>query len=234
MKITDTFAVSMIEASHVRLVLRRARGVFALLLLSTLVGCASTVTQIETWNGSPPTAANAATLEAPGSIHVAQVNGQSVTNYMMDDLALDYALLPGDSEVVFTYKTIWAKSGVVRNGESKVHVIESEPQVVRFDAEADEVYQFELDKPGSRREAEAMMADFSTAIVTNSGKTVASSAAWSPEDATDIARTPVSGDRSVADADQPDTDDSALRRLKDVWETASDAEKKAFLRWAFE
>lgn len=72
-----------------------------------------------------------------------------MTNYLMDDLALDYALLPGENQVVFTYKTIWAKTGVVQNGESKVHVIESEPQVVRFEAAPNETYRFEFDKPES-------------------------------------------------------------------------------------
>jgi len=110
------------------------------LLLLVLSGCASSVSVVETWEGNPDAAANAAVLKAPGEIVVTRVNGRTMSNFLMDDLALDYALLPGENEVVFVYKTIWAKSEVVRNGESKVHVIESKPQVARFDAAAGETY----------------------------------------------------------------------------------------------
>ena len=124
-----------------RAVARVRAGLVAVVVLS-LAGCASSVSVVETWEGNPAAASNAATLEAPGEIRVTRVNGRVMTNFLMDDLALDYALLPGENEVVFVYKTIWAKSTVVRNGESKVHVIESEPQVVRFEAEAGETYRF--------------------------------------------------------------------------------------------
>ena len=106
----------------------RVRAALGAMVVMSLVGCASSVSVVETWEGNPAAASNAATLEAPGEIRVTRVNGRAMTNFLMDDLALDYALLPGENEVVFVYKTIWAKSGVVRNGESKVHVIESEPQ----------------------------------------------------------------------------------------------------------
>ena len=118
----------------------RLSGSFSVfkLLLSTLVlvtiaGCSSSMTRVETWQGNPAQAVNAATLKAPGEIRVTEVNGRSVGNFLMDDLALDYALLPGKNDVVFVYKTIWAKNTVVDNGESKVDVVESKPQLVSFD-----------------------------------------------------------------------------------------------------
>lgn len=205
-------------------------GVVAVVVMS-LVGCASSVSVVETWEGSPTAAANAATLEAPGEIRVTQVNGRAMTNFLMDDLALDYALLPGENEVVFVYKTIWAKSGVVRNGESKVHVIESEPQVVRFEAEAGETYRFDFDRPESRREAEQEMPEFSAAIVSSTGAAVASSTVWDREEQMTASRTPIPA--SSADS-APVSGDNALEQLKTIWETASDEDKKAFLRWAFE
>jgi len=205
-------------------------GLIAVVVMS-LVGCASSVSVVETWEGNPAAAANAAMLEAPGEIRVTRVNGRVMGNFLMDDLALDYALLPGENEVVFVYKTIWAKKTVVRNGESKVHVIESEPQVVRFEAEAGETYRFDFDRPESRQEAEQEMPEFSAAIVSSAGTAVAKSTVWDPQEQMTASRTPIPA--STSDSATV-SDDNALEQLKTVWETASDDEKKAFLRWAFE
>lgn len=209
------------------------RAALTVLALTVIAGCSTAVTKLETWEGNPSAAAEAATLKAPGAIRVTRVNGRSMTNYLMDDLALDYALLPGENEVVFTYKTIWAKSGVVENGESKVHVIKSEPQVVRFDASASETYRFEFDKPGSRRQAEQSMPEFSASIVNAEGEVVASSTDWSS--ARKAERTPLSdGQASGEQGVSGGTGVNSLERLKATWETATEQEKKAFLRWAFE
>lgn len=209
----------------------RVRAALVAVVVMSLVGCASSVSVVETWEGNPAAASNAATLEAPGEIRVTRVNGRAMTNFLMDDLALDYALLPGENEVVFVYKTIWAKSGVVRNGESKVHVIESQPQVVRFEAQAGETYRFEFDRPESRQEAEQEMPEFSAEIVSLAGTSVATSTVWDPKEQMTAARTPIpesTSESSLAGGD------NALEQLKTIWETASDEEKKAFLRWAFE
>lgn len=219
----------------------RAIGIRAALVscfLLVLGGCASGMGVVKTWNGNPAGASEAATLKAPGEIEVTQVNGQAMSNFLMEDLALDYALLPGENEVVFVYKTIWAKSGVVRNGESKVHVIESAPQVARFEAQPGETYTFEFDAPESRQEAERVMPEFSADIVTSGGQAVASSSTWDPAQSMVASRTPLpesqpsrqSQTRASVQADNT----PALDQLKAIWQTASDEEKKAFLRWAFE
>ncbi|AOY90261.1 DUF2057 domain-containing protein [Marinobacter salinus] len=206
-----------------------ARWALAGLFLATLAGCSSNAARVETWQGSPAAATNAATLETPGAIKVSQVNGRNMTNFLMDDLALDYALLPGENEVVFINKTIWAKSGVVENGESKVHVIKSDPQVVRFTVEPGTVYRFRYDQPKTRSEAESMREDFSATVITDDGKVVAESSVWEGRPAAD--RTPVLSNDGNAGAV---SGGGALDTLKAVWATASEEEKKAFLRWAFE
>lgn len=199
------------------------------ILLLALAGCSSNVAKVETWQGSPASATNAATLEAPGPIQVSQVNGQKMTSFLMDDFALNYALLPGENEVVFTHKTIWAKSGVVENGESKVHVVKSAPQVVRFNAEPDAVYRFRYDQPKSRSEAEEMLEGFSATVIEEDGQVVAESSVWEPSKVSD--RTPSLSGSQAAEAA---SGGSALNTLKSVWATATEDEKKAFLRWAFE
>ncbi|MGO1463586.1 MAG: DUF2057 family protein [Oleiphilaceae bacterium] len=237
MSIAKVLRVTRFQKSGSRQWMQRAQATICAALLLVLTGCSSAVTKLETWEGSPAAAANSSTLEAPGVIHVSEVNGRSMKNYLMDDMALDYALLPGENQVVFTYKTIWAKSGVVDNGESKVHIIESAPQVVSFEAAPNETYHFEFDKPDSRRQAEEMMPGFSAAVVGVNGQTLAQSSAWSPSDSAVAARTPVSdGASGLADDGETATGngESALNRLKAIWNTASDEEKKTFLRWAFE
>lgn len=210
-----------------RSIKRVSRSLVASVVVVALAGCSSSMTRVETWEGEPEKASQASTLKAPGDIKVTQVNDRNMSSFLMDDLALDYALLPGENEVVFTHKTIWAKSGVVENGESKVHVYLSEPQVVRFDAKQDEVYRFSFPEPESRAEAEQMAEAFMATVVNEDGQAVATSQVWAPEPASD--RTPIPASRAVDSADE-----SALERLKAVWATATEDEKKAFLRWAFE
>lgn len=205
----------------------------ALMASALLVGCASSAARINTWEGSPQAAANPAVLTAPGEIQVLSVNGQSLTTYLIDDLKLDYGLLPGDNEVVFTYKTIWAKAGVVDNGESKVHIVESEPQVARFSAIAGENYQFSYEKPANRREAESLMEDFSAEIVTAGGETVAMSSEWDGQSAFAPARTPVPA-TTGAGTTEGESSGTTLEQLKTIWAGATEEEKRAFLRWAFE
>jgi len=207
---------------------------FAALMLSVvLVGCASSAAQINTWEGSPQEASNPAVLTAPGAIQVKSVNGQSMTTYLIDDLALDYGLLPGENEVVFTYKTIWAKAGVIDNGESKVHTVESKPQVARFSAEAGASYQFDYDKPSNRRDAQAMMESFSADIVTESGEVVVSSSEWDGKSAFAAARTPIPA-ASGGNSASTNATGNTLDQLKTIWADATEEEKRTFLRWAFE
>ena len=200
-----------------------------LAVLTVLVaGCASSLSRVDTWEGNLPASTEPAVLKAPGTIQVAEVNGKAMTNFLMDDLALDYGLLPGSNEVVFTYKTIWAKSGIVEDGESKVHVIETEPQVVRFDAEPGATYEFAFEKPASRSEAEAFSENFSATIVSADGDAVADAAVWKGRAEE---RTPVfAGGESGYD----DGAGNTLEKMKRLWGEATDEEKKTFLRWAFE
>ena len=204
---------------------RCAQLVVMALALVSVAACSSTAARVDTWKGNPEAATQAATLKVPGSIEVIEVNGRAMTNFLMDDLALDYGLLPGENRVVFSYKSIWAKSGVVENGESKVHVYETEPQVVSFKAEPGMTYSFLFEKPNTRAEAEQMVGDFSASVVDSSGNVVASSSAWEPS------RTPIP---SVETVTVEGVEGDTLELLKAVWATATEEEKKSFLRWAFE
>lgn len=214
---------------NVSVFFRKARYLgIALVALLVFAGCSSTMSSVKTWEGDAD-ASRTAVLKTPSQIDVQQVNGRRLTNFLMDDLALDFELLPGENEVVFTYKTIWAKSGVVRNGESKVHVVETSPQSVTISAQPGETYRFSFDAPGSRREAEAFASNFSADIVNASGEVLASASAWDGRAAgqSTAGRAPVGGsDRAEGEG--------TLDELKALWDEASEEERRTFLRWAFE
>lgn len=207
----------------------------ASVLAFTLAGCSSSMSRVQTWQGEPVEASEVAVLKAPGSIQVSQVNGRNMSNFLMDDLALDYELLPGDNQVVFSYKTIWAKSGVVRNGESKVHVVETPPLAATFKAQPGATYRFDFDQPSSRQEAEAMAENFTARIVDNSGTLVAEASPHDPSASRPrlTTRAPVSA-RTGEAAAVMGGDLQTLEALKVLWENASEDDKRAFLRWAFE
>ncbi|MDK8465963.1 DUF2057 family protein [Marinobacter sp. SS13-12] len=223
---------------HVSVFFKNTRCLMAALsLLVVLSGCSSAMSNVKTWEGDADDS-RTAVLKAPAEIKVKQVNGRRLTNFLMDDLALDFELLPGENQVVFTYKTIWAKSGVVRNGESKVHVVETAPQAVTIDVRPGETYRFDFEPPANRRDAEAFASDFSADIVNASSEVVASASAWDgrPAKQTTAARAPVGSgvDNSSGVGCEVAEGEGTLEELKALWSEASEEERRTFLRWAFE
>ncbi len=225
------------------------RWAFAAVAVAAVTGCSSNgLTRVQTWEGAA--VSNAAILKAPSAIKVQSVNGRETGNFLMDDLALDYELLPGTNTVVFTYKTIWAKSGIVRDkNESNVHVVETEPQQVVIDARAGEVYRFEVPEITSRSEAERFAADFHVRVVTDAGQRVATSGPYTAPVPSLPSRqgataTVVAGQAAGPASVQPEAGSQAragvdsrlntLDGLKLLWERASGEEKREFLKWAFD
>ncbi|MDX1757254.1 MAG: DUF2057 domain-containing protein [Marinobacter sp.] len=227
------------ELSGVRILSRRLRAALSLSALILFAGCSSTLTNIQTWEGDALDGAQVAVLEAPGQIQVTAVNGREVKTYLMDDLALNYELLPGSNTVVFRYKTIWAKGRAVENDESKVNVVESDPHQVTFDAVAGQTYRFSLPEPRNQSEAEAMVENLRVQVVNAAGNVVGNTRRYEPAPATAKASTGSStaGNPSPATAPVPTAPGGQLNPLdglKVLWERASAEEKREFLRWAFD
>lgn len=221
---------------HVSAIFKKASYFLAALsAVVVLAGCSSTMGNVKTWEGDADES-RTAVLKAPAEIKVQQVNGRSQTNFLMDDLALDFDLLAGENHVVFTYKTIWAKSGVVRNGESKVHVIETAPQAVTIDAEPGETYRFDFQPPANRKEAEAFAGDFSADIVNASSEVVAAASAWDGRSSgqSAVARAPVGSGGGDSGSTGSAEGEGTLEELKALWGEATEEERRTFLRWAFE
>ncbi|MEX0605237.1 MAG: DUF2057 family protein [Marinobacter sp.] len=212
---------------------------FLLVMLASvvLVGCSGAMKSVQTWDGAAAETDQVAVLEAPGSIKVMQVNGRKVGNFLMDDLALDYQLLPGENTVVVTHKTIWAKNTVVRNGESKVHTVISEPQQFVLNARAGEVYRFDIPELATRSEAEAFATNFDGRIVNQSGRVVAEARSPNinpPPALPELERSPEVTTLSSAPEAVAGEPMNRLDALKQIWGQASGDEKREFLRWAFE
>lgn len=228
---------------------------FALSVAVVLAGCGTTFKSVQTWEGPSAERNQIAILEKPGSVKVLSVNGQDMDNFLMDDIELNYELLPGQNTVVFTYKTIWAKKTVVENDESKVAVIETDPQQVVINAQAGETYSFVLPEPQNQREAERIAENFQATIVNENSRQVAQSTEYmapepqlptlnasgqqvAPVQATgsSAATGAAAGSGAAAAASVPPAANGlpTLEGLKLLWERASTEEKKDFLRWAFQ
>ncbi|HCW90800.1 MAG TPA: DUF2057 domain-containing protein [Marinobacter sp.] len=196
-------------------------------LAAALVGCSGMLSRVQTWDGEAPEE-GVAILQVPGEIRVTAVNDKSVTNFLMDDLTLDYELLPGKNRIVFVYRSIWAKTTSTESGESPVHVVASEPQVLTLDAQAGENYQLKTGrKPGNRREAQAFAAAPEVSLLDSSGKVVATAEPL-PEKQ-EQSRVAVSRESEASLGAG-----ATLEQLKALWGQATVAERQAFLGWALD
>ncbi|MCH8499315.1 MAG: DUF2057 domain-containing protein [Marinobacter sp.] len=181
-----------------------------------LSACAAALGPVKTWEGKTAGGVEPAMLAAPGSINVKRVNDKAMGNFLMKDLALDYQLLPGPNRIEFVHHTLWAKGQITRNDESPVHVVETPLLVVTLDAVAGETYTFQLPRASNHREAQVLAANFSAQILDSAGRVVAEAM---PAD--QVAVTPAA-------------DTNTLGALKQLWQQATEEERRAFLRWTFE
>lgn len=218
------------------------RQALVVLLLAAgllLSGCSTSgMKPIQTWEGPEAQPDQVAILKAPSQIKVKKINGQEVGNFLMEDLALDYQLLPGQNRIVFNYETIWAKKTVVENGESKVHKVSSGPQEIVLNAEAGKTYRFDVPKLANREEAADFVASSTIPVVNQSGTVVAEASLYQPAP-NKLPTLPPASPAENTPAKVADTGEAAaaatdktLTALKQLWNQASDDEKREFLRWA--
>ncbi|MDX1801111.1 MAG: DUF2057 family protein [Marinobacter sp.] len=228
--------------SH-RLISDCRQSLLLLLLAMGLLmsGCSTSgMKPIQTWEGPEAQPDQVAVLKAPSQIKVKKINGRDVGNFLMEDLALNYQLLPGQNTIVFSYETIWAKKTVVENGESKVHKVSSGPQQIVIDAKAGKTYHFEVPELANREEARQFVANSSIPVVSQSGEIVAQATLYKPTpNKLPTLRTAAPADGSATAApvaakaeEYSTTNGTTLTALKQLWQKASEDEKREFLRWA--
>lgn len=206
--------------------------------LALVVGCSSTGARLKAYEGAALPDEETATLKAPAAIKVIRVNDEKMSALLLKDMALQFSLKPGANDVVFQYRTIWAKNDVRRDGDSAVNIVESKPMIASFDAKAGETYTFEFEQAGDVREAQQIAEAFSAEIV-NGARTVAIATSADTPAATADSQSAISGqspramDTGDAAASVPDGL-STLEALNLLWKRASREEKEAFLQQAFD
>lgn len=245
------YSRSVTLASHVKII------VIALAALM-LAGCGSAFKTVQTWEGPDAEPSQIATLDTPSQINVLSVNGRKMSNFLLEDLALTYELLPGENTVVFTYSSIWANSSATEDESSKVNKVTSARQKVVIDARAGENYKIETSKPGAQQEAKRLAANLQATIVNSQGSQVASATAYTaPKPKLPTLQS--STDHSASTTTEPaepakprrtekkmtseppaasqspsatENDQPTLETMKKLWKRASPEDKKEFLGWA--
>lgn len=226
-----------------------------LLMMLSATGC-STNQLLKTWNGPDLAAGQVGILHAPADVEVVSVNGKDMTSYLLKDLALNYQLYPGVNQVLFKYRSLWAKTGRVDNGESKADLIESALQQVTIDVQPGADYTFAFSRPADKAGALVRAESFKANLLDANQRVVAASVAYvapapqplqaqqgqiqqgqAQQPLTVLhcpppaeSATVVSGQAAAA---SPATSLPTSEGLKVLWEQATSEEKKEFLRWAF-
>jgi len=239
--------------------LARWVAVFSLIFLA---GCSST-SLIKTYDGPKVDVSRSSILSVTGGIEVLSVNGKEVKTYLLPELDLNYQILPGENSVVFTHETLWAKPGKREAGEPNSELIVTEPMQMSFNAKAGEVYSFVFGQPENRMEASDFAKTFKATLVDSSEGFIAESTLYAevsksgenkvvaaPVKSTSVSVSPakvasapvavtgavVGAAAVVSSASTGSSQEGGLPTidgLKVLWDSASTAEKKEFLKWAF-
>lgn len=222
--------------------------VLLLLSVSWLAGCSSSMTLVKTYDGDTLPAARQAVLQAPANIKVLSVNGRDVTSFLLDDIAISYGLMPGEQEVVFQYRSIWAKSGKIESDGKRVDVVESPRHVVRFVAQPEGTYTFRYPQPDSRAQAEAVARALKVSLVDGQSKALAVASPWQPATSaqasgvvaplavgtgTTGAHAPVASAQGPVGGASLQPGLPVLDGLMLLWDQATPEEKREFMRRAF-
>lgn len=217
----------------------------ALMLLGCLVGCGSAY-PIKTYEGEFISEAEVGVLKAPEDLDVVAIDGKEMKGFLLENLALDYHLLPGEHRVVFKYSGLWANPrNRKEDGGAGVDVIDSKLHQVSIDAQAGKVYTFDYLVPNTRTQAVEIAKVFEARIAED-GVIVAASQAYIHDESkvfesasatpTHVPAPPVVGsvEVSTGGASTSDSDLPRLDAMKAIWASSTKDEKKAFMSWAIE
>jgi len=218
-------------------------SIFLSLLLS---GCA--VGPVQTWEGEKLAPEQSAVLKVPEDISIVSVNGKSMSSYLVNNMALDYLLKPGVTNVQFRYESVWA-SGTKEEGRNKPFIARSELREVTFDVAAGKTYAFAFEHPADRISATSVAQGFQASIVADgvvlansmqptakmaapAGAVQNSASVAAPVIASNATAINSAAINSTATA-APASSVGKMDAIKLLWGDLSAQEKKEFLRWAF-
>jgi uncharacterized protein YccT (UPF0319 family) len=210
-----------------------------LICLSALMSACSSNKLVKTYPGELLPEQSVGVLTAPESITVLSVNGSPVTQYLLSNLEVRYALKEGENLVVFQYESIWSKARRDDETGSRVNVVKSEPLEVLIDVKVGERYRFNIPSVTNQKEAEELASSFVARIVDAQQNLVAESMVLGAHE--QAALIEKNENELAKSAGQPDADSSSVSnltsstdRLKALWFEASAEEKKAFMVWVFQ
>lgn len=215
---------------------------YLLLFISVLMSACSSNKPVKTYSGEVLPEASVAVLTAPENITVLSVNGQAVTQYLLSNLEVRYALKEGKNLVVFQYESIWGKA--VRDAEtgSRVDVVKSKPLEVLINAKPGAQYTFSFMPAGNLKEAQELAEGFVAQIVDARNNLVTESVAVGSYQKVEDERLKQEkallmekAKATAALAEEGNTDAvSVTDKLKALWSQASAEQKKAFMVWVFQ
>lgn len=138
-----------------------------------LVGC-STGYSVKTYEGAVDEQ-SIAVLKVPEDLNLVAWDGEPMKAYLLENLAIDYKILPGPHTAIFRYSGVWAapRKDNTEKGSSADKV---ESRLLRMDfyASKGEVYEFRYAKPESRRQAKEMSLTFTADLLDGRGQVQAS------------------------------------------------------------
>lgn len=217
----------------------RFGGLLLLVCLSVFMSACSSNKLVKTYEGEPLPDASVAVLTAPENITLLSVNGKAVTQYLLSNLEVNYALQEGENLVVFQYESIWGKARRDEETGSRADVVQSEPLEVLINAKAGKRYSFSFMPAGNVREAKVLAASFMAQIIDENKDLVAESVALGAYAKAKDQR--VAKEKALladkVDSEKRAADSSGLsvsEKLKALWSQANAEEKKAFMVWVFQ
>ncbi len=224
-------------------------------LLLVLAGCSGNKI-VPTYGGTKLPKEQVAVLTAGENISVLEVNGEPVPKYLLSNIEVKYGLKPGPNRILFQYRSVWANHQRDEDGPRAVEV-SSAPREVNVLANAGDTLYFDYASAGNVREARALAENFKARVRNARGDVVAESQMPVPEEE-QVAISPgpdesagesglmgaegavlvtpqsLAATRAAPAASAPTGALPALEGLKVLWNQASNDEKKAFLKWAFQ
>lgn len=201
----------------------------ALLLVSVLSACASGKI-VKTYEGADPSLDQLAVLIAPKNIRVIAVDGVKMPTYMLSGIVTEYGLLPGEHLIEFDYESVWATSKADEEGRKSKSVV-SESREAAIKVLSGQKLTFRFVRPENVKEAEHFATNFTAEIVDAEGRVVAVSA----DKGSFVASPTVASERPASDSvDLISAGEAPLEALKALWSSASEEDRKSFLKWAFQ
>lgn len=216
-----------------------------LILLSVFVfsGCASDKI-VKTYEGAELPSNAISILTTPENITLLSVNDAPVSQYLLSNLRVNYGLKEGDNLIVFKYESLWGKAKKDKDTGKRVEVVESEPLAVVLTAKPGVNYSFNAVAASNIRQAKQMASNPVVGLVDDKKNIVAESTSLaiyqsSIEQKEQVQKSEEAnalvGEKRIPESVvKQEQSITPLARLKQVWASTNEEERKAFMVWVFQ